>query len=143
MRPIKFRGKPVNSDEWVYGGYYQTTKGEPRIITVHEITGTVTDWDVQPETVGQSTGYCDKNGKEIFEGDIIVSDRYPFFDDGKPNYVALVEFDDMCFIAVFELHKDSNARGISIGMPTDSDTKNVGQHEVIGNVHDNSDILRP
>ena len=143
MRQIKFRGKLINSDEWLYGGYYQASTGENRIITVDETTGTITDWNVQPDTVGQFTGLLDKNGKEIYEGDIITADCYPFFSDGKPNYVAVVEWNDCGFAAFFELHKDSDARGISVGCPVmcfDSDT--ADKFEIIGNIHDDLELLK-
>jgi uncharacterized phage protein (TIGR01671 family) len=141
-RQIKFRGKLTNSDEWLHGGYYQASTGENRIITVDETTGTITDWNVQPDTLGRFTGLLDKNGKEIYEGDIITADRYPFYSDGKPNYVAVVEWDDCGFGAWFELHKDSTARGISVGCPVmDFDSESASTFEVIGNIHDNPSLI--
>ena len=144
-RTIKFRGKRIDNGEWVHGSLDLT--GNRASISWDRIDndGDTVPWfaNVDPATVGQFTGLLDKNGKEIYEGDIITADCYPFFSDGKPNYVAVVEWNDCGFAAFLELHKDSDARGISVGCPVmyfDSD--NAAEFEIIGNIHDNPELLK-
>lgn len=68
MREIKFRGKEVNTDVWVFGGYEDFKPGKLGKIRGPN-QGLV--FAVDPATVGQFTGLCDSNGQEIYEGDIV------------------------------------------------------------------------
>ena len=143
-RQIKFRAKDTFKSEffpqrWLYGTPVQD--GDDMWMCVKKEDNGIVSVKVAPSTVGQFTGLTDCNGKEIYEGDIVVADRYPFFCDGKPNYVAVVEWNDCGFAAFYELHKESNAKGISVGCPCDFDSDTANRYRVIGNIYDNSELI--
>lgn len=126
MREIKFRGKTANG-EWVYGSLVYSENVEPAIY--FEVgKGSVKTFDfvfIKPETVGQYTGLKDKNGKKIFEGDIVHIDNY---DEG---WDSVVDFKGGAFAI------DVEGR--------DYDYTAIGWTEyeavVIGNIHDNPELL--
>ena len=148
MREILFRGKQVSDGEWIEGYVFpQVIDGgyAPLCITTEPICANdyseiLGDWAiVDSSTVGQYTGLTDKNGKKIFEGDIIrvkYSIRCPIevgnsFRIGTydTDYIASVIFDDCRFCL-------AKANGETREIPLSSE--NI---EVIGNIHDDPEML--
>lgn len=126
MREILFRGKRADNGGWVVGNLFVPDKRDtPTQICVGTNVVRIT-YDVLPETVGQYTGLTDKNGKRVFEGDI-------------------VKFYDTIHKVVFETRNGTAYFGIKI---SDIETCGFGNYvevyklEVIGNIHDNKDLLK-
>ena len=119
MREIKFRGKSKTDGEWFYGNLYdKDTSGRTHICTTKK--GCL---DIDPDTVGQFTGMKDKNGKEIYEGDIYISDK------GGINEVSWV-IGDGCNFSGFDFAPFHHIEGV------------ISDIEVIGNIHDNPELLK-
>lgn len=153
-REIKFRGKHVDNGEWVYGAFVPDALETPDndLITWGFIRRYNRDIrkmetiEVSRESVGQYTGLCDKNGKKIYEGDIVViPGQYIWFDDGKPNYRGTVEWIYSQWQVVAHcVNKDK--RGMSDGI--NEGLNDIGYDEgdescweVIGNIYDNPELL--
>ena len=157
MREIKFRGKSKILNEWCYGTYIFTDdnrnnpfrteplKGFHRI--VFWCSGDWNTWvaeEVVPETIGQYTGLKDKNGKEIYEGDILRCNGYPYNYDGVDNYFAeIVWADNVCgFYRLTHKNPNSTVNGISHGNWSELDEKDIESFEVIGNIYDTPALIK-
>lgn len=128
MREYLFRGKRLSDGKW-WEGYLTVVFQHTYIEKANE--NEAFRFVVDPETVGQFTGRVDKNGKKVFEGDII---RITAF---APNiFVGVVLWDDhdQCYLIVKDpieqIHIDDFG---NYGKPS--------YYEVIGNIHDNPELL--
>lgn len=92
MRTVKFRGKQIGSNQWVYGSLIQSENGQCYIFKGHSMPSfslySEEFVEVIPETVGQFIGQLDKNKREIYEKDTV---RHI---DGKTGLVEW--FEDIC-----------------------------------------------
>lgn len=122
MREIIFRGKRADNGEWVYGSLItERNMFDGNLMTMHiqDIEEPYDDNLIDDETVGQFTGLTDKNGVKVFEGDIVRI------------------FDGEYFSGVI---KYSNEQG-SFTVDDTSLHYWISDIEVIGNIHDNSELL--
>lgn len=144
MREILFKAKRTDDGEWVEGYLFDDGMVESRRMFVGNIViekyyGTADDdWEVtgidfcevDPSTICQYTGLTDKNGKKIWENDIVETVY-----DGKlnPNYVVIWDKDDLGFLATNgEEHYKTNCEYLGC----------CDEIIVIGNIFDNPELLK-
>ena len=137
MREILFRGKRLDNGEWVEGAFLNDRNGAFYICpAVSDISygdsgarRSIGCWyKVDPSTVGQYTGLNDKNGKKIFEGDIVKTDKF-----SEPNKQYIIKYDLQ--FGAFIGQDRYNLYFVTF----DGDS---GEFEVIGNIHDNPEFLK-
>ena len=143
MREILFRGKQIDNGEWVYG-YYEFYNGGHYINVQTDRVNSggypIREFiEVIPETVGQHTGLTNRNGKKIFEGDI-VKEKYEVFVSARAKEkrvkIGYVEYESnslCCGYYAYFWNDTEKWRG------------NFAIHcgcEVIGNIHDNPELLK-
>ena len=131
MREILFRGKRTDDYEWIEGSLCTTIPSDEDFYTISyfDFEGYYIEEKVIPETVGQYTGLTDKNGKKIFEGDII---------DTPDRLVKVVWFAGN---AQFDLHFIRYKDDITITNFKGIHMRDLKEYEVIGNIYDNKEIL--
>lgn len=155
MRTIKFRGKRCDNGEWVYGHYLESTKTwhgcHPHKAWI--LTDAMTNGGffallgrhaVINESVGQFTGLYDKNGEEVYEGDILLWTRKNVHIEGRP----LQDFADRCVIfydddkRAFRFRYKLDCGSCSGLLNFSDDRADESYIEIIGNIHDNPELLK-
>lgn len=155
MREFVFRGKPKNKKDYelyegihkdnckngfiygslvIRGNQYYICVNVPFLENTYEIFSNVTLFEVIPETVGEYTELKDKNGKRIFEGDILKVKSY----DYDYEYLTKVycNYHVLC-VDVYGQDYDFTA----IGFADDVWYDECCEIKVIGNIHDNPELL--
>ena len=122
MRTIKFRGESILTDEWLYGDLVHSADNKRFGILVND-KDSYDECEVAPETVGQFTGLYDCDGKEIYEGDILDF-------NGLTVEVRFVR-------GVFAFLSNGNLDEELCG-----DCRTDLFAKVIGNIHDNPELLK-
>ena len=132
MREILFKAKRKDNGEWVEG-YYQKRYdllGNEEHLIFHADSYTVWEYaEIDPETLCQFTGLCDKNGNKIWENDILMA----HLDESYPE--------DVTYITV----KWNFAGFVAYEAGTDGeylDEFDLEHYEVVGNIFDNKELLQ-
>ena len=137
MREILFRGKRVDNGEWVYGlpfkaysTFYRDYLWTIQHLNKFEIP--IAHYDIVPETIEQYTGLTDKNGTKIFEGDIVKHYNHCQIKEYSEDIGRVFYYAETCrFLRTSKL------------FPNDCPEMFSGnEYEVIGNIHDNSELLK-
>lgn len=122
MREILFRGKRIDNGKWVEGYLRFIYVDNPKKASIYD-SKTVRNYDVDYETVGQYTGLKDKNGVKIFERDIVIGKKgyagSPYYPIWEQRFAVKYEYGcyrELCDTSYYEF-------------------------EVIGNIHDNPELL--
>lgn len=125
MRIIKFRGKDIETGEWIYGDLIQRMGYMPSIMYPYESNGKVRycECAVKRETVGQLTSLYDNNGKEIYEGDILDFN----------GLIIEIRFVRGVFALLCNGDLDQELCG---------DCRTDLFAKIIGNIHDNPELLK-
>lgn len=129
MREILFRGKRLNNGAWVFGQYVYQYGGHTIYLPSTDANG-FDNYNINPESVGQYTGITDKNGKQIFEGDILKATIWSNGD--LLTFAAVVQY------ANGEFGLKSIESPVVYHFCSICKTRS----EVIGNIHDNPELLK-
>ena len=135
-REILFRGKRTDNGKWAEGFYlYTNVNTQPVIIDIDCCSNVII-----PETVGQYIGLTDKNGKKIFEGDILKCCD----DKIETEFMAIAEFGNPngTYSWGWQLKPISGDTFVNPDILLWLEMEETGAYaEIIGNIHDNPELL--
>ena len=135
MREILFRGKRTDNGEWIYGDLMQNVDCIKIREQEKDVKHIAKSFEIDLETVGQYTDLADKNGKRIFEGDIVAQNWYDYDEPRDDSFGKVVFCEYDCSFSVMDVNKDGF-------MPLGRCDSYHWEVEVIGNIHDNPELLK-
>ena len=137
-RIVKCRGKSKRTGEWLYGDLVRNVEGAFAIVPPFEMTmdNLCDRYEVDEETIGQFTKLLDKNGKEIYEGDIVRFDDTPYIVNGN-KYEGNV----MMYRGAYCVRHNVNICDEYFFAPLFADDFADRKTVILGNVYDNSELL--
>ena len=126
-REIEFRGYNPKNGKWLYG-YYLVNRGKHYIVPdgIQPPSATPEDFEAEPESIGQYTGLQDRNGKKIYEGDIVLQQGYSGVQPME------VRFEQGAFITGY--HHGSSTRKTPMLVSR--------KCMILGNIHDNPELAK-
>ena len=148
MREILFRGQKIDNGEWVYGSYVNQYGCHEIMLDGVDSEYGFDHYHVSPETVGQYTGLKDKNGKRIFEGDILKTCNGAWewmHEDSYDIRVSVVGFEDGSFVLDDTYSSDGYNELSCVHEEyacSNGEYEDYVIFEVIGNIYDNPELLK-
>jgi uncharacterized phage protein (TIGR01671 family) len=147
MRKIKFRGQRIEDKRFIYGGLsiynknYEKDQNEHLFLveTAKDNIGFITMMqEIIPETLGQFTGLLDKNGKEIYEGDIVAfENKWEWYRGSTPEWYRMTTAEQNTWV-----EKQPTYHIAIVYDPIEGYSSELSRnYSVVGNIHQNPELL--